>query len=93
MSRVLSNEQANQSIQHIQGIVNGGFTDQITALDDQGRILSDPNVWDGPLAVTLRASTWPETKDALDNTRSELEELRNQLQKISQGIITAGGGA
>jgi hypothetical protein len=93
MPRVLSTEQAKQSIQQIQGIVNGGFTDQITALDNQGRILSDPNVWDGPLATSFRSSTWPETKAALDKARSELEELRNQLQKISQDIFTAGGGA
>jgi hypothetical protein len=93
MSRVLSTEQAKLSIQQIQGIVNGGFTDQITALDNQGRILSDPNVWDGPLATTFRSSTWPETKAALDKARSELEELRNQLQKISQDIFTAGGSS
>ena len=93
MSRVLSTEQAKRSIQQIQGTVNGGFTDQITALDNQGRILSDPNVWDGPLATTFRSLTWPETKAALDKARTELEELRNQLQKISQDIFTAGGGA
>ncbi|MFL4474218.1 pyrophosphorylase [Paeniglutamicibacter sp. MACA_103] len=93
MSRVLSTEQAKQSIQQIQGIVNGGFTDQITSLDTQGRILSDPNVWDGPLATTFRSSTWPETKAALDKARTELEELRTQLQKISQDIFSAGGGA
>ncbi len=93
MSRVLSTERAKHLIQQIQGIVNGGFTDQITALDNQGRILSDPNVWDGPLATTFRSSTWPETRAALDKARSELEALRNQLQNISQDIFTAGGGA
>ena len=93
MSRVLSTEQAKSAINQVQSIINGGFTDQISALDAQGKILSDPNVWDGPLATQFRGSTWPETKAALDKARQELEELRTQLQKISQDIFAAGGGA
>ena len=93
MSRVLSTEQAKTVIRQLQSIVNGGFTDQITQLDAQGRVLSDPNTWDGPLATTFRSSTWPETKAALDKAKTELEELRNQLEKISTDIFTAGGGA
>jgi Asp-tRNA(Asn)/Glu-tRNA(Gln) amidotransferase C subunit len=93
MSRVLSTEQAKSAIQQIQSIVNGGFTDQISQLDAQGRILSDPNVWDGPLAAQFRGSTWPETKAALDKAKQELEELRTQLNSISQNIFSAGGGS
>lgn len=92
MSRVLSTEQAKSAISQIQNIVNGGLTDQISQLDVQGRILSDPNVWDGPLAVRFRDQTWPETKAALDKAKMELEELRQQLQTISTNIFTAGGG-
>jgi hypothetical protein len=93
MSRVLSTEQAKTAIRQIQSIVNGGFTDQISQLDAQGRVLSDSNVWDGPLASNFRGSTWPETKAALDKAKTELEQLRTQLDKISQDIFTAGGGA
>jgi Asp-tRNA(Asn)/Glu-tRNA(Gln) amidotransferase C subunit len=92
MSRVLSTEQAKTAIQQIQAIINGGFTDQISQLDAQGRVLSDPNVWDGPLASQFRGSTWPETKAALDKARTELEQLRGQLNQISSNIFTAGGG-
>jgi len=93
MSRVLSTEQAKSAISQVQNIINGGLTDQITALDGQGKILSDPNVWDGPLASQFRGSTWPETKAALDKAKSELEQLHQQLSKISQDIFSAGGGA
>ena len=93
MSRVLSTEQAKQAIQQMQSIINGGFTDQITQLDAQGRTLSDPNVWDGPLAERFRGSTWPETKSALDKAKTELEQLRDQLQRISTDIFSAGGGS
>ena len=92
MSRVLSTEQAKTAIQQIQAIINGGFTDQISQLDAQGRVLSDPNIWDGPLASQFRGSTWPETKAALDKARTELEQLRGQLNQISTNIFTAGGG-
>jgi hypothetical protein len=44
------------------------------------------------LAARFRGSTWPETKAALDKARQELEELRTQLDRISQDIFTAGGG-
>ncbi len=91
MSRVLSTEEAKSAIRQIQTIINGGLTDQITELNAQGLILSDQNVWDGPLASTFRSSTWPETKTALDKAKAELEELRVQLDKISEDIFAAGG--
>ncbi|MGJ4845792.1 pyrophosphorylase [Leifsonia sp. Le1] len=93
MSRVLSTEEAKAAIRQVQSILNGGFTDQISQLDAQGKVLSDPNVWDGPLATQFRGSVWPETKTALDKVKTELEELRSQLEQISQNIFTAGGGA
>ncbi|KGE99541.1 pyrophosphorylase [Actinomyces sp. S4-C9] len=92
MSRVLSTEQAKSAISQIQAIINGGLTDQISQLDSQGRVLSDPNVWDGPLAQQFRDQTWPETRQALERAKTELEELRGQLQQISTNIFTAGGG-
>ncbi|WP_159613731.1 pyrophosphorylase [Glutamicibacter sp. JC586] len=89
--RVLSTEEAKTAITQLQNIITGGFTDQIDALDSQGRILSDPNIWDGNLASQFRNDTWPETKAALDKARTELEELHQQLGKISQDIFSAGG--
>ena len=93
MSRVLSTEEAKSAISQIQRIIQGGLNDQIQALDVQGQILSQPNVWDGPLAQQFRSETWPQTKSALDKAQQELEELRAQLEKISRDIFTAGGSA
>ena len=90
--RVLSTEQAKTAIQQVQAIINGGLTEQIAKLDSQGKTLSNPDVWDGPLAQQFRDQTWPETKSALDKAQRELDELRDQLQKIAQNIMTAGGG-
>jgi uncharacterized protein YukE len=91
--RVLSSEQAKSAITQVQAIINGGLTEQISRLDAQGKILSNPDVWDGPLAQQFRDSTWPETKSALDRARQELDQLREQLQKIATNIMTAGGGS
>lgn len=93
MARVLSSDQAKSAIQQVQAIINGGLTEQISKLDAQGKILSDPNVWDGPLAQQFRDQTWPQTKSALDRAKTELDQLRDQLQKISTNIMTAGGGS
>ena len=92
-SRVLSTEQAKSSISKMQSIINGGFADQISQLDAEGQTLSDPNVWDGPHAATFRGEIWPAKSAALKKAQQELEDLRNQLQTISQDIFTAGGGA
>lgn len=90
-SRVLSTEQARTAIQQVQAIVGGGLAEQIARLDAQGRVLSSPEVWDGQLAAQFRDSTWPQTKSALDRARAELDLLREQLQRITQNIMTAGG--
>jgi uncharacterized protein YukE len=90
--RVLSTEDAKAAIRNIQSIINGGLTDQLGQLDTNGQKLSDPNVWDGPLASTFRSSTWPQTKTALEKAKTELEELHQQLNKIATNIFTAGGG-
>ena len=92
-ARVLSTEQAKTAIQQVQAIINGGLTEQIAKLDSQGKTLSNPDVWDGPLAQQFRDQTWPETKSALDKAKTELDELRDQLDKISADIMRAGGGA
>jgi hypothetical protein len=91
--RILASDEAKTAIKQLQSIISGGFTDQITQLDSKGQVLSDPNVWDGPLASTFRSSTWPETKAALDKAKQELDELRGQLDKIAADIFSAGGGA
>lgn len=91
--RVLASEEAKAAIRQLQSIISGGLTDQISALNAQGQVLSDPNVWDGPLASQFRSGTWPETRAALEKAKTELEELRGQLEQISSNIMAAGGGS
>ncbi len=92
-ARVLSTDTAKAAITQLQAVITGGLSGEITKLDQQGRTLSDPEVWDGPLAQEFRDQTWPGVKSSLDKTQQELELLREQLQKITTNIMTAGGGS
>ncbi len=90
MSRVLSTETAKQSVQKMQQIITGPLLDQINALNREGGILSDPNVWDGRLAQEFR-NGWPEVNATLLRAKTQLEELRSQVQRINEDIMRAGG--
>jgi len=92
-TRVLSTEAAKSAITQVHAIVTGGLSGEISKLDQQGKMLSDPEVWDGPLAQQFRDQTWPGVKSTLDKTQQELDQLREQLQKITTNIMEAGGGS
>ncbi|CAN5640016.1 WXG100 family type VII secretion target [soil metagenome] len=87
---VLSSGTAREAITRLSTLINSGMVDQISQLDAQGQILSDPAVWDGVLAAEFR-SNWPDTKAALDRVVTELEELRSRVDQINANIMSAGG--
>ena len=91
-TRVLSTETAKASITRMQQVINGGLIEQIEALNREGQTLSQPDVWDGNLATQFRGN-WPQTYQALVKAKQGLEELRANVQKINQNIMSAGGNA
>lgn len=90
--RVLSTITAKETITKMQQVINGPLLEQIQQLANQGNILSDPNVWDGQLAIQFRGR-WPETHQQLVKTQQALEELRRNIEQINRNIMTAGGNA
>lgn len=88
--RVLSTAAARTAITRFQQIVNGELYNQITELNAQGQILSDPNNWDGRLAGEFRTH-WGETHRKLVEIKNALDSLRQQVQTINQNIMNAGG--
>lgn len=88
--RVLASQTAVQSVKRMQSIINGSLLDQIAALDAEGKTLSDPNVWDGNLAIQFR-NEWPTIDATLRRTKDQLEELRGQMEQIVNNILLAGG--
>ena len=91
--RVLSTQTAKDAIQQIQSIIDGELQSTVSNLDNQGQTLSDQNNWDGPLATQFRSETWPQVHSTLTKLTQELNQLRQDLAKISQDIFQAGGGA
>jgi uncharacterized protein YukE len=88
--RVLSTAIAREAINAFQRIVTGPLLQQISELNTQGQILSEPSNWDGRLAAEFRAQ-WTDTHRKLISTQQALEELRRQIQQINQNIMQAGG--
>lgn len=91
--RVLSSKEASDAINLIRTIIDNGLTEQLGQLDTQGQKLSQPDVWDGALAIQFRNDTWPQTNKALKSAKTQLEHLHSQLNKIANDIQSAGGGA
>ena len=91
--RVLSTSEAKTAITQIQSILNGSFIGSINQLETQGQTLSEPNIWDGQLAQQFRSDTWPQCSAALKNAHTQLTQLQQDLSKIAQNIMTAGGNA
>ena len=91
MSRVLSTDQARISIDRIRGLANEQLTGDLRALQAEGAMLSDPNIWDGIEASRFRSETWPNVDRALLQAVSALQSLQQQVQVINQNIMTAGG--
>ena len=73
--RVLSTMTAKETIVKMQQLLNGPLMEQIQQLAQQGQTLSDPNIWDGQLAIKFRGE-WPPTHQSLIKTQQALEELR-----------------
>ncbi|MCB0977982.1 MAG: hypothetical protein KDB02_11045, partial [Acidimicrobiales bacterium] len=90
MPRVLSTDTARSSITALASIINGGLADQISQVDQHGRTLSQPDVWDGGLAVRFR-STMPEMSRRLQAVRNDLDQLRADIDRINADIMAAGG--
>lgn len=61
MPRVLSDEQAKAAVHKIQAILSGDLSSTIAWPQRESDVLSDPNHWDGNLAVQPRARSGPRT--------------------------------
>lgn len=88
--RVLATPDARSAVQRLKTIVSGDLLNTINDLQRQGDVLADPNQWDGTLATTFR-SDWPTNKTTINNMRTQLEELQQSVDQITQNIMAAGG--
>lgn len=90
-TRVLATPEAATAITQIESILNSGLAQTIQNLNQQGQVLSEPNVWDGNLADDFRNNVWPACSRALSNAHTQLLDLQAKLKLIHQNIMEAGG--
>lgn len=90
-TRVLADDQARQAVTQMQQVLNGSLADTLRQLDNLGQTLSSPEHWDGRLAAEFRSNVWPQARSATNTMLQRLEELRNDVNKITQNIFEAGG--
>ncbi|MFI0779496.1 hypothetical protein [Streptomyces sp. NPDC021212] len=91
MSKVTSSDFAQAQATKMLSLINNQLPGLIRQLNSHGQQLSDPSHWDGPLAQKFRGEVWPQASRDLDNMRSSLEQLQQQVQKVLGNIMAAGG--
>jgi hypothetical protein len=69
-TRVLATPEAAAAIGQIENILNSGLTETMQSLNQQGGILSEPNVWDRNLADDFRGNVWAACWRALANAHT-----------------------
>jgi uncharacterized protein YukE len=87
--RVLATQQAETAANQLPGKIQQLRSD-ITAVQNLGKQLTDPNQWDGPDAVKFRG-TWDQDIAQLQKLDQTLEELEQQAKQIVVNIRRAGG--
>ena len=88
--RVLSTEEARTAIQQMQSILSTSFESNVQNLINVGNTLSQPDVWDGPVAARFRGD-WQRTSNSLNQALTALKELGQQISSINENIMQAGG--
>ena len=88
--RVLTTAEAASAATQMGSILNSGLSSEISKLDSQGKILSEPNTWDGPHAQTFR-SQWPQINTTLTRLLGQLQQLQTAVKNVNSDIAQAGG--
>jgi hypothetical protein len=89
--RVLATDAARDAAKKLKGLLDGDMQKDLKAVDADGTILSNPNEWDGPRAVTFRTHDWPQHDQAINNAIKTLETVRAHAESTIQAILAAGG--
>ncbi|MDQ7030123.1 MAG: WXG100 family type VII secretion target [Ardenticatenia bacterium] len=90
MSKVLVTQEGEQVVQDILSTLRK-LEQTIQDLDNRGKTLSNPDVWDGAGAREFRGQ-WPQMANTLRQLQDTLEQLSNSAKDIMAAIRAAGGG-
>lgn len=89
-ARVLATQQARDSAKQLLA-ATGQLKEHITKVIQQGKVLADPNNWDGKLAQQWR-NEWEADSKQLQQASQKIDEIDNKAQQAVDAIMKAGGG-
>lgn len=87
---VKSTPEAVTAIDEMASTVNGPLLTHFDDLRQFGRVLTDPENWDGRTAEEFRNTVWPSYETALNELHVQLDKLKTQLATIQTDIVNAG---
>ncbi len=89
--RVLATEQARDAAKQMLALT-GSVKDKVGRVVQQGRVLADPQRWDGGVAGKWR-NDWSHDASQLSQTAAKLEELERRAHQVVEDIFKADSGA
>jgi hypothetical protein len=88
--RVLATQQARDAAKQLIAST-GQLKEQINKVIQQGKVLAEPNNWDGQLAQKWRQE-WETDSKQLQQASQKMDEIDNKAQAAVDAIMKAGGG-
>jgi Alpha/beta hydrolase len=89
--RVVGTDRALQAVQEMRRLLAGDLGDRLRQLDQHGRRLGRPDVWEGPEAARFRQGLWPGASAMIGRVLAQLDRLARQAERINRDILAAGG--
>jgi guanyl-specific ribonuclease Sa len=87
-ARVLATQHAKDSAQQLMSTA-GQLREQIQRIVQQGKVLTNPNEWDGTKAQQWRQE-WEADEKQLQQAAQKMDELEKKAQQVVQAIMQAG---
>ncbi|HZD16293.1 MAG TPA: hypothetical protein VE196_14460 [Pseudonocardiaceae bacterium] len=89
--RILATQQARDAAKQLLALT-AAVKDRVGKVVQQGRILADPQRWDGGVAGKWR-NDWSQDASQLNQTAAKLEELEHRAHQVVEDIFKADNGA
>src|SRR5215469_8636551 len=90
--RVLATPAARQAASRMRALLDGdldqGLQEVLRAVD----VLEDPQLWDGPDALTFREAQWAQVRASMTRAVRTLREVSEHAERVIADILQAGTG-
>jgi uncharacterized protein YukE len=81
---------AQDAVKRLNVLLNGQLESLIEQLNNEGKILANPENWKGPKASEFR-TIWPGMHKTAVKLKQDIDELQKRAKQITDEIMRAGG--